>query len=132
MVKQEQNVFLTVDDVHSFTDVDGMRYEYPVVDTTNLGFLSDAELQEYANLIRHTDFTSGGYCMRYINALKNLKNNTLNLKIYPDIHSNKCGCVRYPSQCPLAISRGECKHPLVIELIGKKFYPGMYSKEQQK
>lgn len=133
MANQKPNVFFKVDDIHRKTLADGKWIEYPVTDTTDLGYLPEKELRTFAQNIRNTDFTDTGYCMRHISAIIVTTGNDvrLDLKAYTDVHSNKCRCTIYPSDCPFVIAHGECKHPLVIELIGKKFYPALYTKEHQ-
>lgn len=132
---KKANTFLKVVEKHSYFDANGIEYNKTTTDSTRLGYLSNSEISEYQKTIENSNFTdSGYYCMRTIKPIiNNKKNNTLNLNLYlyPDTHSNKCQYACYLSDCPFAIVHGKCRHPLVIELIGKKFYPGLYSKEYQ-
>ena len=111
-----------------------LRVKDKIEETTPMGHLLTDEILKYKKTIEDTDFTDGGYCMRLVEPTitkKDDNNLELNLRLYPDIHSNKCQYACYPSDCPLTIVHGKCKHPLIIELIGKKFRPGMYTQEYQ-
>ena len=126
----QKNIFMKTTDYNYNTNT-------KTIQTKDLGYLPENELHEYAKLLRNTDFTSGScFCMRKITpvVINDNGNIRLDLIAHVDVHSlhKPCGYAIYPSDCPYAIGRGWCHHPLVEKVIAKKFYPTIYSKEYQK
>jgi len=133
-MKKKDNVFLIVDTSHTFVDSDGTRHEHTKIDTTPLGHLSRKDLLRYKQTIDNTNFRTCAFCIQTIETnLKTTKSGAiirLEIKIFPaPLLSKDCGNI-YANECPASIIYGKCKHPQVIEIIGKKFRPQMYEKQR--
>jgi hypothetical protein len=130
---KKDNVFLIVDKSHTFIDSDGMRHEHPNIDVTPLGRMSRKDLLEYKQTIDNTYFRQNTFCMQKIETkLKTTKSGAiirLDIQLFPAPLLSKCECI-YHDECPFFITHGECKHPLVKEIIGKRFRAQMYEKQK--
>lgn len=129
---KKDNVFLIVDKSHTFIDSD--RRDYPDIDVTPLGHMSRKDLLQYKQTIDNTDFRTCAFCMQTIETnLKTTKSGAiirLEIKLFPaPLLSKDCGNI-YANECPASIIYGKCEHPLVKEIIGKKFRPHMYEKQR--
>ena len=131
---KKDNVFLIVDTSHTFVDSEGTRHEHTKIDTTPLGRMSRKDLLEYKQTIDNTDFRQNTFCLQKIETnLKTTKSGAiirLEIKLFPaPLLSKDCGNI-YANECPASIIYGKCEHPLVKEIIGKKFRPHMYEKQR--